>query len=101
MIARTKKLFGQNLKLKHALLRCSERYNNKYVIECFNINIEVKFILFQFDELESLGYYGLAVAFQKEDVLLSSTSTAEKCVTADFLEYVRAIIISGIYQHPL
>ena len=49
----------------------------------------------QMNELETLGYSGLAVAFSQETTLAIGTSKMLKCFYPEFVEYVHAVIIAG------
>ncbi len=53
----------------------------------------------QFKELESYGYDALVFGFRADEVLYCATSSAEKCVTTNLLEYIRAVIVAS--KHAL
>ena len=49
----------------------------------------------QMNELETLCYSGLAVAFSQETTLAIGTSKTLKCFYPEFVEYIHAVIIAG------
>ena len=49
------------------------------------------------NELETLGYVGLSVAFCQEKTLAIGTSKTQKCFTPQFIEYLHAVLIAGLY----
>ena len=48
------------------------------------------------NELETLNYSGVALAFPLENTITTGTSDTLKCFTPEFVEYVHAVIIAGI-----
>ena len=47
------------------------------------------------NELDTLDYMGIAVAFSQENTITIGTSTTLKCFTPAFVEYVHAVVIAG------
>ena len=49
----------------------------------------------QMNELETLDYSGMAVAFGQENSIAVGTSNTSQCFTPVFTEYVHAVITAG------
>ena len=53
-------------------------------------------ILFQFDELNDLGYTGFGIAFCEEKVQIAGTSTTTSSFTPSVVEYLHALVRVGM-----
>ena len=50
------------------------------------------------NELEALGYRGVALIFSQEHTITIGTSTTLKCFTPEFIEYIHAEVTIGKYN---
>ena len=49
----------------------------------------------QFEELERLGYRGIALGFFEDDIQAAFTHDCACCVTPSTVQYIRALSIAG------
>ena len=52
---------------------------------------------FQFHELEGIGFSGFAFGFFRDDVQLVRTKNTLRCFNSTLMEYLHAVIVSGMY----
>ena len=60
-----------------------------------NIVVGLFCMYIHLNELDTLDYSGIAVAFSEENTLAIGTSKTLKCFNPEFIEYIHAVIIAG------